>query len=340
MIAQYWLQNSTRDPCSTTLAHYRPAYQRGPGMLLPPLEEAIRTLHNLTQNAEGEGRHIVGGFGATMMLHATIAALTEMILKNCTSNCPSTVDVLVQPPYYSNYPYLVDLVKTAHWNTSADPLSPYTIEILTYPNNPNGVLRNPLVKDPAHVIRDMVYYWPMYTNIDSKISEPIMIFSSSKHEGLAGSRFGWGLYENTELAENVAEVVDILTLGLSIDVELRVLASIQAIIGEKTSPSGLLPFHEVGRKTLQSRFDQLSGVTACINFTNYPSSSHGAYAWLQCKEDVNCTSFLSTVNLIAESGTLFGSTQQYVRLSMLLPDVEFEIMIEKFKLLCNQHDYH
>lgn len=34
-----------------------------------------------TQNAEGEGRHIVGGFGATMMLHATIAALTEMILK-------------------------------------------------------------------------------------------------------------------------------------------------------------------------------------------------------------------------------------------------------------------
>lgn len=63
----------------------------------------------------------------------------------------------------------------------------------------------------------------------------ILLHCSSKHEGLAGSRFGWGLYENTELAENVAEVVDILTLGLSIDVELRVLASIQAIIGYSSS---------------------------------------------------------------------------------------------------------
>ena len=54
------------------------------------------------------------------------------LLKNCTSNCPPVVDVLVQPPYYDNYPNIVGLVKTARWNTSADPDSPYTIEILTY----------------------------------------------------------------------------------------------------------------------------------------------------------------------------------------------------------------
>lgn len=38
----------------------------------------------------------------------------------------------MQPPYYDNYPDLVGLVKTARWNASADPESPYTIEILTY----------------------------------------------------------------------------------------------------------------------------------------------------------------------------------------------------------------
>ncbi|CAI8010915.1 Tryptophan aminotransferase-related protein 3 [Geodia barretti] len=231
VIAQFWLLNSTQEPCSTTLAHYRPAYQNPPGVPLPPLEDAIRKLHAISQNVDTSGRQLIGGFGATMMLHATVAALSEMILKNCTSNCPPVVDVMAQPPYYDNYPYIVGIVQTARWNTSADPTSPYTIEILTYPNNPNGVRRNPLVKNPNHVIRDMVYYWPMYTDIDTTISEPIMIFSSSKHEGLAGTRFGWGLYQDSVLAQNVAQVVNVLTLGLSVDVQLRVLASIQAIIG-------------------------------------------------------------------------------------------------------------
>jgi len=49
--------------------------------------------------------------------------------------------------------------------------------IHSYPNNPNGVRRNPLVKNNFHVIRDMVYYWPMYTDINESVAEPIMIFS-------------------------------------------------------------------------------------------------------------------------------------------------------------------
>ena len=55
---------------------------------------------------------------------------------------------------------------------------------------------------------------------------------SSEHDGLAGTRFGWGLYEDAVLATNVASVIDTLVLGLSIDVELRVLASLQAILGK------------------------------------------------------------------------------------------------------------
>ena len=54
---------------------------------------------------------------------------------------------------------------------------------------------------------------------------------SSKHEGLAGTRFGWGLYRDATLAQSVANVVDALVLGVSIDVELRVLAALQAILG-------------------------------------------------------------------------------------------------------------
>lgn len=75
-------------------------------------------------------------------------------------------------------------------------------------------------------------------------------------------------------------------------------------------PSGLLPFHEVGRTTLLSRFTELSEVLTCATLTNYPSTSHGAYAWVQCKEGVDCLDYLAKVNLIAEPGTQFGSTSQ------------------------------
>ncbi|CAI8010918.1 hypothetical protein GBAR_LOCUS7120 [Geodia barretti] len=49
VIAQFWLLNSTQEPCSTTLAHYRPAYQNPPGVPLPPLEDAIRKLHAIVR---------------------------------------------------------------------------------------------------------------------------------------------------------------------------------------------------------------------------------------------------------------------------------------------------
>ena len=78
--------------------------------------------------------------------------------------------------------------------------------------------------------------------------------------------------------------------------------------GENVGPSGLLPFHEVGRLAMQSRFAQLSEVLTCATLTNYPSPSPGAYAWIQCKE--NCTDLFAEVNILPEPGFLFGSNSQ------------------------------
>ena len=80
--------------------------------------------------------------------------------------------------------------------------------------------------------------------------------------------------------------------------------------GERVGPSGMLPFHEAGRTAMQSRFAQLSKVMTCAALTNYPSSSHGAYAWVKCKEGDNCSDFFKRVNLMTETGPLFGSTTQ------------------------------
>ena len=84
-----------------------------------------------TENAVIEGYHIVTGMGATMVIYITVVALTEKILKSCSVNCPDRVDVLAQVPYYASYPDIIARISTARWNLSADPNSPWTIEIVT-----------------------------------------------------------------------------------------------------------------------------------------------------------------------------------------------------------------
>ena len=54
-----------------------PAYQFA---LLPPVEAAIRQLHNTVGNADTDGYTIVHGVGATNVLYMTITALSKSII--------------------------------------------------------------------------------------------------------------------------------------------------------------------------------------------------------------------------------------------------------------------
>jgi len=54
-----------------------PAYQF---VLLPPVEAAIRQLHNTVGNADTDGYTIVHGVGATNVLYMTITALSKSII--------------------------------------------------------------------------------------------------------------------------------------------------------------------------------------------------------------------------------------------------------------------
>ena len=65
------------------------------------------------------------------------------------------------------------------------------IEFVTSPNNPDGKLKEAVLKGTnAKAIYDHVYYWPHFTPIASPSDEDIMIFSASKLTGHAGTRFG------------------------------------------------------------------------------------------------------------------------------------------------------
>lgn len=67
---------------------------------------------------------------------------------------------------------------------------PY-IEFITSPNNPDGVIREPVVNGiQGKLIHDLAYYWPQYTAITSPANHDVMLFTVSKCTGHAGSRIG------------------------------------------------------------------------------------------------------------------------------------------------------
>jgi len=68
-----------------------------------------------------------------------------------------------------------------------------------------------------------------------------MIFSASKHDALAGSRFGWGLVKDAELAKNMNDVNEAIVFSIPEDAMLRTYNTMNSII----SKCGvLMSFHQ------------------------------------------------------------------------------------------------
>lgn len=63
------------------------------------------------------------------------------------------------------------------------------VEFVTSPNNPDALLRTPVLRGSA-VIADHAYYWPHFTHIPAPADEDVMLFTMSKPSGHAGSRLG------------------------------------------------------------------------------------------------------------------------------------------------------
>ncbi|XP_065896729.1 uncharacterized protein [Dysidea avara] len=333
VLAEYWTTNSSYIPCLSIPADYHPAYQ---DKIFPPIEAAIKQLHTVVKNAEIDGYTIVYGVGATNLLYVAIIALSRSIINKCVNagrtDCPSAVDVFVQTPFYPGYPLLIEYISTTNWNPQANTSSEFSMEIVTLPNNPDGEPRKPLVKDRSHVMYDMVYYWPMFTNVSVKMSEDIMIFSASKHDALAGSRFGWGLVKDVELAKSMNDVNEAIVYTMPEDAVLRTYNTMSSILKEDPSPvTGMLPYHEFGRKKIFTAFSRLSeAMENCkiIKLLNDGEHSPGAYAWLKCADGVNCTEKIKELaGIEGLAGTEFGASDNCINMSRVSNNVMFILLI-------------
>ncbi|KAL2484513.1 L-tryptophan--pyruvate aminotransferase 1 [Abeliophyllum distichum] len=313
--------------------------------LEPKLEEEIKKLHNVVGNATVEGYHIVVGTGSSQLIQAVLYALSDPL------NEANPISVVSAAPYYSSYSEVANFVRSGlhKWAGDAhtfDKDGSY-IEMVTSPNNPDGAIREPVVnKAQGMLVHDLAYYWPQYTPITGPADYDIMLFTVSKCTGHAGSRIGWALVRDINVARKMVKFIEINTIGVSKEAQQRA-AKILEVISDSCSqtvrpPDQLDNFFEYGQHLLTERWKKLKDLVKFnelftlpkfplqyCNFTGDFTEAHPAFAWMKCEEEVDCEKLLRGHKILTRSGKRFGSDQKYARISMMSRDEEFDLFVQR-----------
>lgn len=312
--------------------------------LEPEFGNSVIRLHNLVGNAATEDRYIVVGTGSSQLYQAVLYALSK-------TNSSEPMSVVSAAPFYSSYPLMTDYLKSGLYRWAGDAYKfntdePY-IELVTSPNNPDGTARQAVVnREKGILVHDLAYYWPQYTPISFPVDHDIMLFTVSKSTGHAGTRIGWALVKDEELAKKMTKFIDINTIGVSKESQLRAAKILQAVsdgyshVGNIKERENLFEYgysHMVKRwKELRAAVNE-SGLFSLPEFPSGTCTFSGrafepqpAFAWLKCEGEIeNCESFLRSHKILTRGGKHFGVGPKYARVSMLDRDEKFNIFTKR-----------
>ncbi|MBA0713570.1 hypothetical protein Golax_012596, partial [Gossypium laxum] len=286
--------------------------------LEPEFAKQIVRLHNVVGNAVTENRHIVVGTGSTQLFQAALYALSP-----CAEAEP--ISVVSAAPYYSSYPLITDCLKSRLYKWAGDARSfskngPY-IELVTSPNNPDGFARRSVVNGSEGIlIHDLAYYWPQYTPISSPANYDLMLFTVSKSTGHAGMRIGWALVKDEDVARKMTKYIEINTIGVSKDSQVRAAKVLKVISDNSEGPNEGDSFFEFSYRVMAKRWKQLreavqqSGLFSVSDFPpqlcmflNRVFEPQPAFAWIKCEGDIeDCESFLRGKKILTRGGKHFG----------------------------------
>uniref|UniRef100_A0A0A9GLY8 Alliinase C-terminal domain-containing protein n=1 Tax=Arundo donax TaxID=35708 RepID=A0A0A9GLY8_ARUDO len=224
------------------------------------------------------------------------------------------------------------------------------IELVCSPNNPDGAIREAVLSSgTGKAIHDLVYYWPQYTPITGPAAHDVMLFTLSKITGHAGTRLGWALVKDREVARKMVYFVDRSSIGVAKDAQLRG-AKILGVVSdayELPPPVAAAPrprLFDFARRRMADRWSALRAAVAasgafCLqevtsgycNFTKQTVTTCPAFAWLRCeKEDVeDCAVLLAGHKIVARGGTQFGGDARCVRVNMLDRDQVFDVLLQR-----------
>lgn len=317
--------------------------------LEPELSKEIIRLHKVVGNAVTDDRHIVVGTGSTQLFQAALYALSP-------SDGTEPISVVSAVPYYSFYRQVIDYLKSGLYKWAGDVADfkenvPY-IELVTSPNNPDGFMRRPVVnRTGGMLVHDFAYYWPQYTPITSPADHELMLFTVSKSTGHAGMRIGWAIVKDKEVAKKMTKFIELSSIGVSKDSQLRAAKILQAVSDSSTRVGGSKAgnnFFEFSFNLMEERWKQLREAVessvgsfslpefppAFCKYSNRSFKTQPAFAWLKCGGEVeDCEGFLRTHKILTRSGKHFGMSPKYVRISILDRDANYALFIKRLSMI-------
>ncbi|CAM8916540.1 unnamed protein product [Rhodiola kirilowii] len=317
----------------------------------PELQRKILAIHAIIGNAYTDNRFFIFGAGSIQLLNAAVYALSP---DQNSSDPPARVVVSV--PFYPVYQNQTELFDSnefqfqgdtslwsneTRWNNS----SAKFIEFVTSPNNPDGMLKNPVLQGPnAYTIYDHAYYWPHFTSMQGPVDGDVNIFTISKLTGHASSRLGWAFVKDKATYERMSAYMMFSTMGASRDTQLRALKLLKVVLKD----NGRQLF-EFGFNTMKIRWEKLSNAFSKSKrfslqeipdqlFCNYFNKTRGpspAYAWVKCEweEDSDCIEVFKEAKILGRRGSLFGSGDGYVRLSLIKTQDDFDLLLKRINQL-------
>lgn len=196
------------------------------------------------------------------------------------------------------------------------------------------------------MVHDLAYYWPQYTAITGPADHDITLFTVSKSTGHAGTRLGWALVKDKEVAKRMTKFIELNTIGVSKDSQLRAAQILKVVSDgyELPVPDPEARLFDFGKRKLARRWERLREtakttemfslpeyMSETCNFTGELTSPYPAFAWLKCEKDgvEDCEAFLKSYKILTRSGMHFGMEAKYVRVSMLDRDEAFDLFIER-----------
>jgi len=282
------------------------------------LKENIKDLHNSVENVENvEEKHIVIGAGITQLLMATFYAIKEIFIE---SGNTSPIIATAEAPYWPRFPVLCRMAHNGIiWSTNSD--GSKDIEIITSPNNPDGSI-NQKYSDASFEIHDLCYNWPHYIDNVTKFDENIMLFSMSKLTGHAGTRIGWGLFKDKELADRVQLYLELTTCGVSLDAQYRA----GNILSEVNRNDSLFGF---ATHKMKIRWSELKKAVKELPMTLH--NDNGMFAWCSVETGDGAVLFQEWTNAAVVNGEAFGHSKNFFRISLGCSDGDWDRFIDKMQ---------
>ncbi|XP_057529189.1 tryptophan aminotransferase-related protein 1 [Amaranthus tricolor] len=363
MYYMYW--KNVDDKCSVTIkasdlmSYFADHDEGGVFYQLPEFSKAVHRIHNVVGNAVTKGRYIIGGTGSSQLFTVTLAALASRINSCNQIKNKRRIPVVCAQPYYSCYEEALEEEKSEiyQWRGDANKFNeegPY-IEVVTTPNNPDGRLREAVVKKKGGVvICDLAYYWPQYTPITAPADYDVMLFTLSKATGHAGSRVGWAIVKDKEIALRMIKLMSLVTIGTCHEGQLRATTILDFVSDnyEQHLPNGKLVvehqegFFEFSHRVLAERWKRLRAVVnrcgifklpdyspEICTFMNKSTPPNPAYAWMELKTGEDAEKVMNKLKIRTRAGPRFGVSSKYVRVSMMESDETFNQFLERLSTL-------